>query len=83
VGVLGGIFVLRFAIGADSTAGRVLWVAAAGGWALFFAGGSVTLARRMAKKANEGTPEYVCVDEDAPVEKFRPPPRRGLRWLTW
>ena len=83
VGVLGGIFVLRFAIGAESTAGRVLWVVAAGGWGLFFAGGSVALARRMAKKANEGTPEYVCVDEDAPVEKFRPPPRRGLRWLTW
>jgi len=83
VGVLGGVFILRFAVGADSAAGRLFWLAAAAGWGLFFAAGSVALARRMARKGNEGTSAYVCVDEDAPVEKFRPPPRRGLRWLTW
>jgi hypothetical protein len=83
VGVLGGLFVLRFAVGAESMALRAFWLAAAGAWILFFAGGSLAMARRRAKKANDGTPEYICVDEDAPVEKFRPPPRRGLRWLTW
>jgi hypothetical protein len=83
IGVLGGLFVLRFAVGAESSAGRVFWIGAAASWILFFAGGSLALARRMARKANEGTAQYICVDEDAPVEKFRPPPRRGLRWLTW
>ncbi len=83
VGVLGGLFVARFAFGAESAVGRLVWLAAAGGWCAFFAGGSIALARRMARRANEGTPQYVCVDEDEPVEKFLPPPRRGLRWLTW
>jgi hypothetical protein len=83
VGVLGGIFLLRYAVGAESTATRVAWLATAAAWCAFFAGGSIAVARRMARRANEGTDEYVCVDEDAPVEKFRPPPRRGLRWLTW
>ena len=83
VGVLGGLFVLRFAFGAESALARLGWLAAAGAWCTFFAGGSVALAKRMARRANEGNPDYVCVEEDAPVEKFRPPPRRGLRWLTW
>jgi hypothetical protein len=83
VGVLGGIFLLRYAVGAESTATRVAWLATAAAWCAFFAGGSIAVARRMARRVNEGTAEYVCVDEDAPVEKFRPPPRRGLRWLTW
>jgi hypothetical protein len=83
VGVLGGLFIVRFAVGADSTLGKIAWLSIASGWAAFFAGGSLFLARRMAEKANEGSAEYVCIDEDAPVEKFRPPPRRGFRWLTW
>jgi hypothetical protein len=83
VGVLGGIFVLRYAVGAESTPARLFWLVAAAGWCAFFAGGSIAVARKRARRANEGTAEYVCVDEDAPVEKFRPPPRRGLRWLTW
>jgi hypothetical protein len=83
VGVLGGIFVLRFAVGAETALARVLWLGGAAAWMLFFAGGSLANARRRARKVNEGTPHYVCVDEDAPVEKFRPPPRRGLKWLTW
>jgi hypothetical protein len=83
IGGLGGLFIVRFAVGADSALGRIGWVAVALGWAALFAGGSLALARRMARKANDGAAEYVCVDEEAPVEKFRPPPRRGLRWLTW
>jgi hypothetical protein len=83
IGVLGGLFVVRFAVGADSVLGRIAWLTIALGWAAFFAGGSLALARRMARKANDGSAEYMCVDEGAPVEKFRPPPRRGLRWLTW
>jgi hypothetical protein len=83
VGVLGGLFIVRYAVGAESMAGRAAWLAAAGAWCAFFAGGSIANARRRARRANEGTAEYVCVDEDVPVEKFRPPPRRGLRWLTW
>ncbi len=83
IGVFGGLFVLRYAVGAESTAARVTWLAAAAAFCAFFAGGSIAVARRMARRANEGTAEYVCVEEDAPVEKFRPPPRRGLRWLTW
>jgi hypothetical protein len=83
VGILGGLFVLRYAVGAESTVARIAWLAAAAAWCAFFAGGSIAVARRMARRANEGTAEYVCVDEEAPVEKFRPPPRRGLRWLTW
>jgi hypothetical protein len=83
VGVLGGLFIARFAVGADSIVGRIAWLSIASGWAALFAGGSVGFARRMARKANEGSAEYVCFDEEAPVEKFRPPPRRGLRWLTW
>ena len=83
IGVLGGLFLLRFAVGAESALERLAWILTAATWGSFFAGGSLLLARRMARKANEGTAEYVCVDEDAPVEKFRPPPRRGLRWLTW
>lgn len=83
VGVLGGLFIVRYAVGAESTAGRVAWLLAAFGWCAFFAGGSIANARKRARKVNEGTAEYVCVDEDAPVEKFRPPPRRGLGWLTW
>ena len=69
--------------GSEFAAGRFLWLGAAAAWIFFFAGGSLAMARRRARKANEGTPQYVCVDEDEPVEKFRPPPRRGLRWLTW
>src|SRR6476620_1888212 len=53
---------LGFAVGADSVAVRVFWLAAAGAWMLFFAGGSLLVARRMARKANEGRPQYVCVD---------------------
>lgn len=83
IGVLGGMFIARFAFGAESTIGKVSWSGAAAGWALFFAGGSILLARNMARKGNEGVDRYVCVDEDLPVEKFRPPPRRGLGWLTW
>jgi len=83
IGVLGGLFIVRYAVGADSTAGRIAWLVAAGGWCALFAGGSIAIARSMARRANEGAPEYVCVDEEAPVEKFRPPPRRGLGWLTW
>lgn len=83
VGVLGGLFIARFAFGAESTSGRFVWGAIAAGWAAFFAGGSVLLARKMAKRGNEGVSSYVCVDENLPVEKFRPPPRRGLGWLTW
>jgi hypothetical protein len=83
IGVLGGLFIVRFAVGADSIAGRVASLLAAASWCAFFAGGSIAVARRMARRANAGTAEYVCIDEDAPVEKFRPPPRRGLRWLTW
>jgi hypothetical protein len=83
IGVLGGLFIVRYAVGADSVAGRAGWIAAAAAWCAFFAGGSIAVARRMARRVNEGTAEYVCVDEDLPVEKFRPPPRRGLRWLTW
>jgi hypothetical protein len=83
IGILGGLFIARYAFGAESAIGRVFWGGAAAGWAAFFAGGSVLVARRMARKGNEGIASYVCVDEDLPVEKFRPPPRRGLRWLTW
>jgi hypothetical protein len=83
VGVLGGLFLVRYAVGAESAIGRIAWLALAGGWCAFFAGGSLAVARRMARRANEGTAQYVCVDEDEPVEKFRPAPRRGLRWLTW
>ena len=83
VGVLGGLFILRYAVGAESLMGRVAWIAASLGWMIFFAGGAITSARRRARRANEGTDQYICVDEDEPVEKFRPPPRRGLRWTTW
>lgn len=83
VGVLGGLFILRFAVGADGPLKAALWVAVALAWGTFFVRGSVRSARRMAQVGNEGNPDYVCVDEDKPVEKFRPPPRRGLRWLTW
>ena len=83
VGVLGGLFIVRFAVGAESVLGRIAWLAIALGWGAFFAGGSLALARRMARKANDGSAEYMCVDEEGPVEKFRPPPRRGFRWLTW
>jgi len=83
VGVLGGLFILRFAVGAETGGARWAWLAAAIGWASFFAGGSVAWARRLARRANDGRSRYVCVDEDAPVETHRPPPRRGLRWLTW
>jgi hypothetical protein len=83
IGILGGLFILRFAVGADGLGGRLFWGGAAAAWGLFFAGGSVFLARRMARRGNEGVARYVCVDEDKPVEKFRPPPRRGLGWLTW
>jgi hypothetical protein len=83
IGVLGGIFILRYVVGAESAAGRLFWGAAAVAWGLFFAGGSLVLARRKARRGNEGAEQYVCVDEDQPVEKFRPPPRRGLGWLTW
>ena len=83
VGVLGGVFLLRFAVGADGPVRSAAWTLVALGWGTFFVRGSVRQARRMAKLGNAGTPAYVCVDEDEPVEKFRPPPRRGLRWLTW
>jgi hypothetical protein len=83
IGVLGGLFIVRFAVGAESTGTRLFWIALAASWCAFFAGGSIAAARRMARRANAGTAQYVCTDEDAPVEKFRPPPRRGLRWLTW
>jgi hypothetical protein len=83
IGVLGGLFILRYAVGAESVAGRLFWVGAAATWGLFFAGGSLVVARNKARRGNEGVQSYVCVDEDEPVEKFRPPPRRGLRWLTW
>ena len=83
VGTLGGLFLLRFAVGAESTAGRAAGLSAAVAWALLFAGGSLAWARRLARRANEGSSRYVCVDEDDPVEAHRPPPRRGLRWLTW
>ena len=83
IGVLGGLFITRFSIGAETTIGRLVWGAIAAGWAAFFAGGSILVARRMAKRGNEGVSSYVCVDENLPVEKFRPPPRRGLGWLTW
>jgi hypothetical protein len=83
VGVLGGLFIVRFAVGADAGWARFAWAAAAFGWVSLFAGGSIAWARRHAREANDGRPRYVCVDEDAPVEAHRPPPRRGLRWLTW
>ena len=83
IGVLGGMFILRFAVGAESWSARVFWAAAAASWGLFFVGGSVLVAKRMARRGNEGVTQYVCVDEDVPVEKFRPAPRRGLGWLTW
>jgi small-conductance mechanosensitive channel len=83
IGILGGIFILRFAIGAESAIGRLVFAGAAAAWGAFFAGGSVLLARHMARRGNEGVSSYVCVDENLPVEKFRPPPRRGLGWLTW
>jgi hypothetical protein len=83
IGVFGGLFIVRYAVGAESAAGRFAWLAVAAGFCAFFAGGSIANAKRRARRVNEGTAEYVCVDEDAPVEKFRPPPRRGLRWLTW
>jgi len=83
IGTLGGLFLLRFAVGADAGWSRGAWLALAAGWMLVFAGGSVAWARRLARQANDGQPRYVCVDEDAPVEAHRPPPRRGLRWLTW
>ncbi|MET0595994.1 MAG: hypothetical protein ABW133_25055, partial [Polyangiaceae bacterium] len=60
IGVLGGLFIARFAFGAESSIGRVVWGAFAAGWAAFFAGGSVLLARKMAKKGNEGISSYVC-----------------------
>jgi hypothetical protein len=83
MGTLGGIFILRFAFGADTALARVAWLSVAAAWSGFFAGGSIAWARRLAQKANDGKPRYVCVDEDQPVEAHRPPPRRGLRWLTW
>jgi hypothetical protein len=83
VGVLGGLFILRYAVGSDGPLERSMWLTASLTWVLFFAVGSIAMARRRAKKINDGTPAYICVDEDEPVEKFRPPPRRGLRWLTW
>jgi protein-S-isoprenylcysteine O-methyltransferase Ste14 len=83
IGVLGGLFLLRFAVGAGSGWATVAWLAVAAGWGAAFAGGSIMWARRLARKANEDQPRYVCVDEDIPVETHRPPPRRGLRWLTW
>jgi hypothetical protein len=83
VGMLGGVFLLRFAVGAGDGWARVAWLSAAAGWALLFAGGSLAWARRLARQANDGSSRYVCVDEDDPVEAHRPPPRRGMRWLTW
>ena len=83
IGIVGGLFILRYAVGAESATGRFFWLGAAATWGLFFAGGSLVVARRMARRGNEGVQSYVCVDEDEPVEKFRPPPRRGLGWLTW
>jgi hypothetical protein len=83
IGVLGGLFIVRFAVGAESGFGRLVWLSTAAAWCAFFAGGSVAMARRRARRVNEGTDEYICVDEDAPVEKFRPAPRKGLGWLTW
>jgi hypothetical protein len=83
VGIFGGLFILRYAVGADGPLGRALFVALSAAWMFFFAGGAILNARRRAKATNDGTPEYVCEGEDEPVEKFRPPPRRGLRWMTW
>jgi hypothetical protein len=83
VGTLGGLFLLRFAVGAGGFLERAVWLSAAAVWALLFAGGSLAWARRLARGANDGSSRYVCVDEDDPVEAHRPPPRRGLRWLTW
>jgi hypothetical protein len=83
VGVFGGLFIARFAVGAESALGRFAWLAISTAWCAFFTVGSIASSRRRARRANEGTAEYVCVDEHAPVEKFRPPPRRGLGWLTW
>jgi uncharacterized YccA/Bax inhibitor family protein len=83
VGVLGGGFIVRFAVGADARWASVAWLSAAVVWGVFFAGGSLAWARRLAQHANDGKSRYVCVDEDVPVEAHRPPPRRGLRWLTW
>src|SRR5882672_10768240 len=67
IGVLGGLFIVRFAVGADTWSARLVWVLAAASWCTFFAGGSIAVARRMARRANSGTAEYVCTDEDAPV----------------
>ena len=82
-GVLGGLFILRFAVGADGALARLAWTAAALLWAGTLAGGAIASARRLTRAKNDGSPRYICPDEDQPVEKYRPPPRRGLRWLTW
>ena len=55
IGILGGLFVVRYAVGAESVGERLSWFAAAAAWCAFFAGGSVAVARRMARRANEGT----------------------------
>src|SRR5437660_1526548 len=50
VGVLGGLFVVRYAVGAESTAERVAWLTAAAAWCALFAGGSIASARQRARR---------------------------------
>jgi small-conductance mechanosensitive channel len=54
IGVLGGMFILRFAVGAESWGTRLFWVGSAAAWGLFFVGGSLLVAKRMARRGNEG-----------------------------
>lgn len=81
VGATVGAFTLRQAFGAEGAA-RVGWIVAA---ALVFGavlGLAIRHALRLATAGARG-PRYVVDGDDEPVERHRPAPRRGLRWLTW
>ncbi|MCC7538406.1 MAG: hypothetical protein IT379_19435 [Deltaproteobacteria bacterium] len=76
-----GAFTLRMAFGAEGVA-RVVWIALAVTIAATVLGLAIRHALRLATAAAR-SPRYVVDREDEPVEKHRPAPRRGLRWLTW
>jgi hypothetical protein len=81
VGLGAGAMTLRFAFGAESTLGRVLWVAAGAAVFLLLAGAGVRHAFALMRRQNQGTDFYECVDEDKPMKYA--PARKGFRWTVW
>src|SRR5260370_30890115 len=55
VGVLGGLFIVRFAVGAESTGLRLVWLAVPASWCAFFPARSIAVASLMGGRANPGT----------------------------